>query len=300
MLSDEIRKLLKIPEDREIKKSLLSCKDFNTATFEASQVGACKTEALSTATNIISHELKMSINSDVKNLLKIPEDRKIKKSIIKVSEINKASNDWGRKIPVKKQTSDGRMITYWVSPEELNQGKMKGQQNLFGDDEMNQGPENEDSYYSQLDKNTELYKVKPLVEQFKETEKEHPGLSERIAQKYVDYIWGRDTRDLDIELDYQTAKFYKDISRQPEYRDEFYKEFLENTDKLSKRINNRKMAMARLKVGSPVEYKGNKTKIEKLSARGYPIVKINGEEKRVFVDEIVNFDNLFDKYGKAA
>lgn len=222
----------------------------------------------------------------------------IPKKIIKNS-IEKA-NAWGNKIPIKKRTSDGRLITYWVSPEDLNSGKMKGQQNLFGDEEISQGPESEDSYYSQLDKNTELYKIKPLVNQFKETEQLHKGLSERIAKKYVDYYWGRDTRDLDIELDYSAANYYKKMMRQPEYTKEYYQDFMNETEKTCKMLNNRKLAMARLKVGSKVYYKGEPTKIKKLSDRGFPVIDYKGEEKKVFVEEIVNLDELIEKYGKAA
>jgi hypothetical protein len=50
--------------DRQIKKSLLNSKDFS-ATCEASQVGACNAEALSTADSIIAHPVGLSTTDEV-------------------------------------------------------------------------------------------------------------------------------------------------------------------------------------------------------------------------------------------
>lgn len=222
------------------------------------------------------------------------------KSIIQTysnkKEIRKAAGgEWGRKIPIKKMTSDGRLITYWVSPEDLNQGKLKGQQDLFGSDEMDQEPESEDSYYSKLDKDTELYQIKPLLVKFEET---NPALAKRIAEKYTDYKWGRETREIDIKLDYETTWFYKMAKNHPDQKDLYYKDFLESTQKMARQLNNRKLAMARLKVGSKVKYNGQETKIKALSDRGYPVITVDGEEKKVMVDEIVDMNELIEKYGK--
>ena len=57
------------------------------------------------------------------------------REMAKADVIEKA-NGYGNKIPVKKETADGRMITYWVSPEDLNASKNKGQQNLFDIDDI--------------------------------------------------------------------------------------------------------------------------------------------------------------------
>jgi hypothetical protein len=48
----------------QIKKSLLNSKDFS-ATCEASQVGACNAEALSTADSIIAHPVGLSTTDEV-------------------------------------------------------------------------------------------------------------------------------------------------------------------------------------------------------------------------------------------
>ena len=50
--------------DRQIKKSLLNSKDFS-ATCEASQVGACKAEADTTADSIIAHPVGLSTTDEV-------------------------------------------------------------------------------------------------------------------------------------------------------------------------------------------------------------------------------------------
>lgn len=49
--------------DRQIKKSLLNSKDFS-ATCEASQVGACKAEADTTADLIIAHSIHLSTTDE--------------------------------------------------------------------------------------------------------------------------------------------------------------------------------------------------------------------------------------------
>ena len=54
--------------DRQIKKSLLFNKDFQTTTFEAGQVGACKTEAFSTTDSIIPHLINLSSRNVNKSL----------------------------------------------------------------------------------------------------------------------------------------------------------------------------------------------------------------------------------------
>lgn len=209
--------------------------------------------------------------------------------------IQKAGNNWGNKIPIKKETSDGRMITYWVSPEDLNQGKMKGQQNLFGDEEMNQGPEPEDSYYSKLDKDTENVKVKPLISKIAAVD---PLLAKRIVKKYENYSFGRETRDLDIDIDFELAYSIQMMKNHPDMADLYKEEFIAVTQKKIKMLNNRKMAMARLKKGSEVVYQGKPTKIVSINDRGFPIIEVDGEKRKVFVDEIFDVDKLANSYNK--
>jgi len=234
-----------------------------------------------------------------------PEKEIICKSLDELNEelIEKANN-YGRKIPVKKTTSDGRQITYWINPEDLNQGKMKGQQNLFDDEEMNKldnQQAGEDDYYNNWDAETYELRIKPLVREMDKLNKQFPGLANRIEQKYANYSWDRDTRDLDIELDFDTLEFMKKSTSDPENRDYYQQEFDEKTQRLCKKLNNRKKEMARLKVNSPVTFRGEKAKLLSFNDRGYPVIQLqNGEKKRCFIDEIINIDELIEKYGKSA
>lgn len=253
--------------------------------------------------------IKKSDMEAIKNLLEKnysePEKTEICKSLDELNEdlIEKANN-YGRKIPIKKMTADGRQITYWINPEDLNQGKMKGQQNLFDDEEMNRldnQQAGEDDYYNNWDSETYELRIKPLVREMEKVEKNFPGLSKRINQKYASYTWDRDTRDLDIELDFDTLEFLKKSTSDPENKDYYQQEFNEKTQRLCKKLNNRKREMARLKVNSPVTFKGEAAKIVSFNDRGYPVIQLkSGKKVRCFVDEIVNIDELIEKYGKSA
>lgn len=215
-------------------------------------------------------------------------------------EIEKA-NSYGRKIPIKKMTSDGRQITYWVSPEDLNQGKMKGQQNLFDDDELADQDEGEDSYYSNWDKETYELRIKPLIREMEKVNEIIPGLSKRINQKYGEYNWDRETRDLDIQLDFDTLEYMKKVKQDPENKEYYYETYLEKTDKAVKKLNNRKAAMARIKKNSKVKFKGQNAKVTGFSERGFPIIQLpDGKTQKCFVDEIADIDSLIEKYSTAA
>lgn len=211
-------------------------------------------------------------------------------------EIEKAGGKWGNLIPERKMNSAGRMVTYWVSPEDRNKGKMKGQQNLFGDDELKEQDEPEDSYYSKNDRDTEDYQIKPLVEKFKQY---NPKLAERMAEKYKVYQWDRETRDLDLKLDFETLDYMRKAKNEPDYAKEYQEEYNEKTDRTAKMLNNRKLAMARLKVGSPVKWNGHSGKITGFSRRGYPNVDFGGTTRTCFVEEIADIEGLEKKF-KAA
>lgn len=211
-------------------------------------------------------------------------------------EIEKAGGKWGNLIPERKMNSAGRMVTYWVSPEDRNKGKMKGQQNLFGDDELKEQDEPEDSYYSKNDRDTEDYQIKPLVEKFKQY---NPKLAERMAEKYKVYQWDRETRDLDLKLDFETLDYMRKAKNEPDYAKEYQEEYNEKTDWTAKMLNNRKLAMARLKVGSSVKWNGHSGKITGFSRRGYPNVDFGGTTRTCFVEEIADIEGLEKKF-KAA
>ena len=206
-------------------------------------------------------------------------------------EIQKAgpSKNWGQLIPQRKMNSLGRMVTYWVSPEDRNKGKMQGQQNLFGDDELEEQENNEEGYYSHLDKDTDEYLVKPLISKFAQYDKE---LAKRMEEKYKVYQWDRDTRDMDIKMDYETLDYLKKAKNEPDYAKEWQEEYNEKTDRTAKILNNRKLAMARLKLGSPVTWNGRNGKITGFSRRGFPNVDFGGTVRTCFVEEIADIDAL--------
>ena len=188
------------------------------------------------------------------------------------------------------------MVTYWESPEDRNEGKMKGQQTLFDVDKYD-APASDTDYYGQNDKDTEEYLVKPLITKFNEF---NPELAKRMSEKYKGYQWDRETRDLDIKLDYDVLTFMRDAKRNPKYKDEYQKEFNEKTDRTCKMLNNRKLAMARLKIGSKVNFGGKQGKITGFSRRGFPNVDFGGTVRTCFVEEIADIEALERKLNARA
>lgn len=200
--------------------------------------------------------------------------------------LEKAARDYGKLVPVKKRTADGRMITYWRSPEDMGHGKLEGQQDMFGNTEQ---VESGDGWFGKLDKDTEEYRIRPLVAKMGELD---AALSERMRRKYDEYPWDRDTRDLDLKVDEDTAFYMARSRRHPEYAAEWQEEFNEQTDRVARMLNSRKLAMSRLKKGSPVTYRGEAGKIVDFSRRGYPVVEAGGKRTTCFVEEIADIDAL--------
>lgn len=214
-----------------------------------------------------------------------------------IEKAKPAGKNWGQLIPERRTNSLGRTVTYWVSPEQRNQGKMKGQQNLFDDEELAEQEAPETDYYQQWDKDTDEFQVKPLVEKFNQYDK---NLAKRMEEKYKVYQWDRETRDLDIKLDYETLDYMRKAKNEPDFAKEYQDEYNERTDRTCKMLNNRKLAMARLKVGSPVKWNGRSGKITGFSRRGFPNVDFNGVTRTCFVEEIADIDALEKKLNSKA
>lgn len=231
----------------------------------------------------------------------IPQSVSVEKSLLSTdSAIEKArptGRNWGQLIPVKKINAAGRMVTYWVSPEDRNQGKMKGQQNLFDDEEIAEQEAPEDDYYQQWDKDTDEYQIKPLIQKFWQYDK---NLAKRMEEKYKGYQWDRETRDLDIKLDYETLDYMRKSKNEPNFAKEWQDEYNEKTDRTAKMLNNRKLSMARLRVGSKVTYNGHSGKIAGFSRRGFPNVDFGGTTRTCFVEEIADIDALEKKLNAKA
>lgn len=242
----------------------------------------------------LSEQVKCVLNKSY-----IPQETAVEKSLLSCEGIQKAKpagRNWGQLIPVRKMNAAGRMVTYWESPEDRNEGKMKGAQNLFDIDELD-APASDNDYYGQWDKDAEEYQIKPLIMKFSEY---NPALAKRMEEKYKGYQWDRETRDLDIKLDYETLDYMRRAKNEPDYAKEWQEEYNEKTDRTCKMLNNRKLAMARLKVGSKVSYNGKPGKITGFSKRGYPNVDFNGVVRTCFVEEIADIEALEKKLNAKA
>ncbi len=192
----------------------------------------------------------------------------------------------GRLIPKKIVRADGREATYWTSPEDINQGKNEGQKDLFGTEDAGApDPSDNRGYFDHLDRSTDEYQVKPLVAKVSET---NPELAKRLSAKYATYHFDRDTKEKDIELDYQIAWYMTLIKKHPESAAEYRKEFHEKTDETIKSINRRKASMTKYKKGIHVTIKsGGSGVVQGFSDRGYPLVLVaDGSERPMFYEEL--------------
>lgn len=184
------------------------------------------------------------------------------------------AKDYSRLVPVKKVTADGRERTYWVSPDE------QGQQSLF--DEQTAGGESETGdrgYFDKLDKDLQQYQVEPLVRALGMIDDK---LASRMKAKYENYPYDRDTKELDLKVDFLTADYMHKVLKHPEAAAEYQAEYNEATDRMVKIINNRKKAMTKIKKGSEVQVGEERGTVTDFSRRGFPVV---GDEP-VFWEEI--------------
>ena len=124
----------------------------------------------------LSEQVKCVLNKSY-----ISQETTVEKSLLSAESIQKAKpagRNWGQLIPVRKMNAAGRMVTYWESPEDRNEGKMKGAQNLFDIDELD-APASDNDYYGQWDKDAEEYQIKPLIMKFSEY---NPALAKRMEE----------------------------------------------------------------------------------------------------------------------
>jgi len=196
----------------------------------------------------------------------------------------KSAKDYGRLMPEKITRADGRVMTYWVSPEDRNQGKLKGQKDLFDSESAGKGKEDR-GYFDQIDRDTEVYQVKPLLDRIREFD---TVLAKRIEAKYKNYPWDRDTKEKDIELDYETAWYLRLIRKNPDAIHDLGKEYHEKTERLVKTLNSRKAAMSKLKRGMAIETIGGDNGVfEGYTARGFPVIKTANGSRPMFFEECV-------------
>jgi len=194
------------------------------------------------------------------------------------------SKEYGRLVPEKITRVDGRSTTYWVSPEDRNEGHLKGQADLFTGDSAGGPSKNDDrGYFDHLDRGVDDYQIKPLIGH---VETYDPELAKRIEAKYKNYQFDRDTKEEDIEVDYQTAWYLKKMKDNPQDSVDYQREYHEKTDKAVVTLNNRKTAMLKLKKGSRVRVGQRNGVVEGFSRRGFPLVRTGNTVQPVFYEEL--------------
>lgn len=176
-------------------------------------------------------------------------------------------------VPVKKQTADGVTRTYYVNPEQqisLKKPKVQdlpGQQRLF--DGSTDGSGGHEGYFRRLYEQTESHVVQPLIDELKSLD---AGLARRIADKYSDYPFDHDSKELDLKIDQATAYYMKKVKSDRENAGEWQKEYQEKTDRPVKGLNAKKRKALGLSIGSTVYVDGKRRKITGWSKRGFPKV----------------------------
>lgn len=194
------------------------------------------------------------------------------------------AKDYSRLTPEKIRRADGHEATYWVAPEDRNEGKLAGQKALFEDRDAGGPAESGDrGYHDHLDRSAEDYQIKPLVGHVSAYD---PELARRIESKYKNYQFDRDTKEKDIEVDYQTAWYLKMMKNHPEKADEYKDEYHEKTDKIVAMLNKRKTAMLKLKPGSKVRVGKQVGIVAGFSKRGFPVVHAAGTSRPMFYEEL--------------
>lgn len=194
------------------------------------------------------------------------------------------SKEYGRLVPEKITRADGRSMTYWVAPEDRNEGRLKGQENLFtGTDAGGPSKNGGRGYFDHLDRGAEDYQIKPLVGHVATYD---PALAKRIEAKYKNYQFDRDTKEKDIEVDYQTAWYLKMMKDHPQNAADYQREYHEKTDKAVAMLNNRKTAMLRLKKGSRVRVGQHEGVVDGFSRRGFPVVRTGSTAQPHFYEEL--------------
>jgi len=111
--------------------------------------------------------------------------------------------------------------------------------------------------------------VRPLIDELKDLD---AGLARRIADKYSDYPFDHDSKELDLKIDQATAYYMKKVKSDREHADEWQTEYQEKTDRPVKGLNAKKRKALGLSTGSTVYVDGKRQKITGWSKRGFPKV----------------------------
>lgn len=188
------------------------------------------------------------------------------------------AKDYGRLIPVQKTTADGKRRTYWMLPEDARQKPL-----FDGDTEGKEAADGKTGYFDHVADNTHEYQVKPLL---KLVERLNPSLGPKFQYKYDNYVWDRETRDLDIKVDELFVDYTLRRARNQGEKDLWDAEFEEKVVPKIKMLNNRKQSMLRAKVGMRVKFRGVDAEISGTSRRGFPVVKTAQGTYDAFWEEV--------------
>ncbi len=201
------------------------------------------------------------------------------------------SKDYSRLVPKHGIDHNGKPYTRWIDPYKHRDQdpQLKGQQALFDLETAEKEHEGKPrGWHDHVEESYHDHVVNPLLDVM---EKIDPPIAKRLKWKYDNYIFDHDTKELDLDVDYETAKYLKLKKDAPDYADQHRKEYDSNTLAMKKMINNRKRHMAgkmvNLKKGSELELTGGrKAVLEGFNDNGFPLVKIGGKTDSIFFEEI--------------
>lgn len=201
------------------------------------------------------------------------------------------AKDYSKLVPRHGYDKNGKPRIDWINPDkDRDQAKdRKGQQTMFDLEDLEKKHEGADrGYYDEIDDGLYKTQVVPLVEHFT---KMNNVLAKRIDSKYQNYIFDRDTKELDISVDYETAKYMRLMKTAPNYAAEYHKEYQESTDSTKRLVNKRKRHMASkmmdMKLGADIQLQsGKKGNLEGFTDNGFPVVRIGNNSHKIFWEEI--------------
>jgi hypothetical protein len=188
------------------------------------------------------------------------------------------AKDYGRLVPVQKVRSDGRRMTYWTLPEDAKQAQM-----FDADSSGKESGHGGTGYFDHVVDGTDEYRVKPLL---REIEKYNKDLAPKFQYKYENYVWDRDTRDMDLKIDERFLYYAQRKKMYPSEADEWEAEFEAKVGDMVRQVNNRKRSMIRAKVGMQVKFRGVDGAISGFSRRGFPVVKTDQGTYDAFWEEV--------------
>lgn len=188
------------------------------------------------------------------------------------------AKDYSKLIPVQQIDSLGRHITVWKLPEDAKQKPL-----FEGKDAGADAPVGKRGYVDHVDKETQRLMIDPLVKRVQEV---NPELAGRMNYKYSNYRYDRDTKELDIQHDYDMAWYMRKMRADPANREAYQKEYEQKTDKTVRQINNRKASMSKVKKGQQVTYYGRPATVQDFSRRGYPVIQTERGTTTAFWEEI--------------